>query len=89
MFAGLLTRTPGESNTPLQVELLKYVFLANFLGLPSISVPVGFDASNSGMPIGLMLTGAQYTEDVLLRLARAAESAEPLAPPTDAVDLLA
>ena len=37
---------------PFQVELLKYVFLANFLGLPSLSVPVGFDESNNGMPIG-------------------------------------
>lgn len=57
----------GESNTVLQTELLKFVFLANFLGLPSISVPFRF-AVNSNMPIGIMLTGPQWKEDMLLML---------------------
>ena len=32
----------GESNTRLSLQVMKYVFLANFLGLPAYSVPVGF-----------------------------------------------
>lgn len=62
----------GESNTVLQTELLKYVFLANFIGLPSISVPFGFDV-NSKMPIAVMFTGPQWKEDVLLMLASVIE----------------
>jgi len=57
----------GESNTPLQVELLKYVFLANFLGLPSIAVPLGLDPSHR-MPMSIAFTGPQWSEDVLLRI---------------------
>jgi Asp-tRNA(Asn)/Glu-tRNA(Gln) amidotransferase A subunit family amidase len=41
----------GESNTPLNVAMLKYVFVGNFLGLPGVSVPVGFDEGNGGMPL--------------------------------------
>jgi Asp-tRNA(Asn)/Glu-tRNA(Gln) amidotransferase A subunit family amidase len=63
----------GESNTVLQTELLKYVFLANFLGLPSISVPLRFDVTSS-MPIGIMLTAPQWNEDVLLMLSSFIES---------------
>jgi Asp-tRNA(Asn)/Glu-tRNA(Gln) amidotransferase A subunit family amidase len=63
----------GESNTVLQTELLKYVFLANFLGLPSISVPLRFDVTSS-MPIGIMLTAPQWKEDVLLMLSSFIES---------------
>ena len=37
----------------------------------------------------MMLTGAQYSEDVLLRLARATENTFPVVPPQDAIDLLA
>jgi len=28
----------GESNTELVVEMMKYIFLSNFLGMPSVSV---------------------------------------------------
>jgi Asp-tRNA(Asn)/Glu-tRNA(Gln) amidotransferase A subunit family amidase len=76
----------GESNTPLQVELLKYVFLCNFLGLPGISVPVGSDSTNAGMPIGLQLMGAQWSEDVLLNIAN--QMALPIKNPPSYVDVL-
>ena len=62
------TREYGESNTALQTELLKYVFLANFIGLPSISVPFGYNC-DSGLPISVMFTGPQWREDTLLSLA--------------------
>jgi Asp-tRNA(Asn)/Glu-tRNA(Gln) amidotransferase A subunit family amidase len=79
----------GESNTPMNVEFLKYVFLGNLCGLPGISVPVGVDATNAGLPIGLMLTGAQWAEDKLLRIGAAVEEDAVMKPPTDVVDLLA
>jgi aspartyl-tRNA(Asn)/glutamyl-tRNA(Gln) amidotransferase subunit A len=41
----------------------------NYLGLPAISVPCGFDAN--GLPIGLQLAGRPFAEARLLRLADA------------------
>ncbi len=42
-------------------------------GLPSISVPCGF--SESGLPVGLLISGAAYSEGMLLRIAGAYEKA--------------
>jgi len=79
----------GESNSELVVEMMKYINLANFVGLPAISVPVGQDTTNSDMPIGLQFTGAHWTEHNLLRLARATELVvQPLAPPAEYLDVL-
>lgn len=61
----------GESNTGLIVALMKHIFLANLLGLPALSVPVGYGAD--GLPIGLQLVGAHYDEATVLRLAHAVE----------------
>lgn len=63
------SKQAGESNSPLTVELLKYVFLGNYLGLPGVSVPVGFDRLNNRMPVGLMFSGPHWSEDRLLKLA--------------------
>src|SRR5580658_2264583 len=41
----------------------------NYLGLPAISIPCGFDAN--GLPIGLQLAGRPFAEARLLRLADA------------------
>jgi aspartyl-tRNA(Asn)/glutamyl-tRNA(Gln) amidotransferase subunit A len=45
----------------------------NLAGLPSVTVPVGVDAA--GMPIGVQLTGARWTEHMLLTVAWALERA--------------
>ena len=79
----------GESNTKLVVEMMKFIFMANYLGMPAISVPVGADASNDRMPVGLQFMGPHWSEHDLLRLARATERAvPPLARPADYVDVL-
>jgi aspartyl-tRNA(Asn)/glutamyl-tRNA(Gln) amidotransferase subunit A len=41
----------------------------NYLGLPAISIPCGFD--NNGLPIGLQLAGRPFAEARLLRMADA------------------
>jgi Asp-tRNA(Asn)/Glu-tRNA(Gln) amidotransferase A subunit family amidase len=43
----------------------------DIFGLPTISVPCGF--TNSGLPIGLQISGARFAEATVLSLARAYE----------------
>ena len=45
----------------------------NYLGLPAVSLPVGFD--RNGMPVGLQLVGKPFAEGLLLRAAHAFERA--------------
>lgn len=71
----------GISDTALVVQLMKHIFLANLLGLPALSVPVGM-GSASGLPIGVQLIGAWWEEATLLRIASAldADAAVPRPP---------
>lgn len=46
---------------------------ANHAGVPGISIPVGF--SKEGLPIGIQLLGADFSEATLLRMARSYEMA--------------
>jgi len=48
-----------------------YTIAANLAGVPSISIPCGFDESN--LPIGLQILSPAFTEDKLLRIARTFE----------------
>lgn len=43
----------------------------NFLGLPAVCVPIGFDTN--GLPISVQLVGKPFSEALLLRAARAIE----------------
>ncbi|KAK9162258.1 hypothetical protein Syun_003160 [Stephania yunnanensis] len=43
-----------------------YQIAGNFLGLPAVTVPVGYD--NLGMPIGLQLIGKPWSESTLIRM---------------------
>ena len=47
-----------------------YMALANFSGYPSITVPMGFV---EGLPVGVNLTSAAFTEQLLLNVALAVE----------------
>mmetsp|Transcript_41480 Transcript_41480/g.109417 ORF Transcript_41480/g.109417 Transcript_41480/m.109417 type:complete len:98 (-) Transcript_41480:370-663(-) len=60
----------GESNTALVMQLVKHIFLANLLGLPAVSVPIGL-GQRSQLPLGLQLIGRWWEEATLLRLAGA------------------
>jgi aspartyl-tRNA(Asn)/glutamyl-tRNA(Gln) amidotransferase subunit A len=56
---------------PAELVLLRNTRPFNVWGLPAISVPCGF--TESGLPIGLQIAGAQWREDLVLRLAWAYE----------------
>lgn len=57
----------GELNYIDGAKFMRYQIAANFLGLPAISVPVGYDTT--GMPIGIQLLGRPWSEATLLRVA--------------------
>jgi aspartyl-tRNA(Asn)/glutamyl-tRNA(Gln) amidotransferase subunit A len=58
---------PGTEHRFMAVSINTRPF--NYLGLPAISVPCGFDPA--GLPIGLQLAGRPFAEARLLRLADA------------------
>ncbi|KAL4588583.1 hypothetical protein LXL04_001475 [Taraxacum kok-saghyz] len=61
----------GESNIKVTGNLMRFIIAANLLGLPAISVPVGYD--KQGLPIGLQIIGRPWAEATILRLAAAFE----------------
>jgi len=79
---GLLTATTPATAFELGAVygdsvLMQYADLltvpANLAGIPGLSIPAGFDAQ--GMPIGIQLLGADFSEAKLLRIGRAYEVA--------------
>ena len=52
--------------------MTKFIFLGNFLGLPSLSVPAGAD--DNGLPVGFLLTGNHWSEASLLKIGNTLES---------------
>ncbi|GAB1315671.1 hypothetical protein MFIFM68171_05881 [Madurella fahalii] len=65
----------GVNDGDRTMESMEYVWLANFCGLPSLSVPAGFVPGKGGddVPVGLMATGEWCSEDQLLRFGAALE----------------
>eukprot|EP00298_Acanthocystis_sp_HF-20_P018361 c21954_g3_i1.p1 GENE.c21954_g3_i1~~c21954_g3_i1.p1 ORF type:complete len:622 (-),score=275.65 c21954_g3_i1:37-1869(-) len=61
----------GESNIPLLQKIMRFSFLANFCGLPAITVPIGYDSNN--LPIGIQFVANHWNEHILLRVARVVE----------------
>ena len=66
-------RETGESNTAEVMQMMKFIFLGNLLGMPGLTVPVDFDAP-TGLPIGLHFLGNHWGEHELLRIGHALES---------------
>jgi aspartyl-tRNA(Asn)/glutamyl-tRNA(Gln) amidotransferase subunit A len=62
-----------EALRPAELRLLRNTRPFNVWGLPAISVPCGF--TQTGLPIGLQITGPHWGEDSVLRLAHAYEHA--------------
>lgn len=61
----------GESDLATMTDLMRFATPGNFVGLPAISVPAGYD--ESGLPIGCQLMGRPWAENLLFRVARVAE----------------
>ncbi|PVH33678.1 hypothetical protein PAHAL_8G043700 [Panicum hallii] len=63
----------GELDYISGAALVRYSIAGNFLGLPAITVPVGYD--RGGLPVGLQLIGRPWSEATLLHLAHAVQEA--------------
>ena len=67
----------GEKSTdPLAMYLVDvFTVTCNIAGIPGISIPAGFTAGQTPLPIGIQLLGPVFSEEKLLRAARMYESA--------------
>ncbi|CAG8605159.1 7648_t:CDS:10 [Diversispora eburnea] len=61
----------GEINTIVTSDSMRFAQLANFTGIPAVSVPAGYDSNK--LPIGLQFMAKWYDEELLLRVAKASE----------------
>jgi aspartyl-tRNA(Asn)/glutamyl-tRNA(Gln) amidotransferase subunit A len=68
-----IVRAPGESESIVRAELLRFTRPANQTGFPAISIPCGF--TREGLPVGLQLMGPRWGEARLLSIALAYEEA--------------
>jgi amidase len=73
--------TAGSAAT---MEMVRPVLPANLLGLPSACVPAGRDQA-TGLPIGVLLTGGRFREDLCLDAAETIEARLGLETPIDPV----
>ncbi|XP_075479339.1 fatty acid amide hydrolase-like isoform X1 [Primulina tabacum] len=65
------TRT-GELDYINGAALVRYQVAGNFLGLPAVTVPVGYDQSS--LPIGLQFIGKPWSESLLIHVAYAIQA---------------
>nr|CAG8514488.1 7122_t:CDS:10 [Entrophospora candida] len=61
----------GEVDSVVATDVIHFLQLANFTGIPAITVPGGYD--DNGLPIGLQFMAKWYKEDLLLRIGKASE----------------
>jgi aspartyl-tRNA(Asn)/glutamyl-tRNA(Gln) amidotransferase subunit A len=59
----------SSARSDLLAAMTRWTRWANYLGLPALSVPCGFDAA--GLPIGLQIVGRPMAEPLLLAVAHA------------------
>ena len=60
-------RGHGESDNAKVYKIMRYAPMANFLGLPGLVVPVGYEI-DSGMPISFQLMGDAWSEHKLVEI---------------------
>mmetsp|Transcript_10824 Transcript_10824/g.40431 ORF Transcript_10824/g.40431 Transcript_10824/m.40431 type:complete len:1068 (+) Transcript_10824:167-3370(+) len=70
MTAPLLPRSAryGESDLKISGHLMRFAFLANFLGLPAVTIPIG-NSKGTSLPVGIQFMSRWWCEDILLKLA--------------------
>ncbi|KAJ0809792.1 putative fatty acid amide hydrolase [Helianthus annuus] len=62
----------GELDYVNGAALVRYSIAGNFLGLPAVTVPVGYD--KLGLPIGIQFIGKPWSEAKLIQIAYAMEA---------------
>ncbi|KAE7997541.1 hypothetical protein FH972_002167 [Carpinus fangiana] len=62
----------GELDYINGAALVRYSIAGNFLGLPAVTVPVGYD--KLGLPIGLQFMGRPWSEPTLIHIASAMQA---------------
>jgi Asp-tRNA(Asn)/Glu-tRNA(Gln) amidotransferase A subunit family amidase len=65
----------GESNMETTTAIMRHMFIGNLLGLPALTVPIGYDQKH--LPIGLQIMGPHWSEALLLQVGREVERAAP------------
>lgn len=71
----------GESDTTVISELMRYMFLANFTGIPAISIPIGLTEKGK-LPVGLQLMAPWWMEETLFKFSFVTEKEiKPKKPP--------
>ncbi|KAI9138230.1 amidase signature domain-containing protein [Paraphysoderma sedebokerense] len=58
----------GVTNSNLTFEVMRFMHLANFSGIPAISIPIGYTRSDH-LPISIQFMSSWWNESILLRLA--------------------
>ena len=67
-----ITATPLADVDEATAPLATFTRVANYLGACALSLPAGF--SGDGLPVGVQLLGAAFTDAVLVRIGRAFQS---------------
>jgi len=76
----------GISDLGTVTKLMRFIFLTNLTGHPSLSLPAGYTAD--GLPVGLQLSGRAWGERTLLETAWVLERTSERQQPQVFVDLL-
>jgi Asp-tRNA(Asn)/Glu-tRNA(Gln) amidotransferase A subunit family amidase len=63
----------GVSDLNMATKLMRFATPANLAGLPAISFPAGYTATD-GLPVGMQAIGRAWEESLLLRIARSGEA---------------
>ena len=74
--------TATRENMLATLELMRFVTIANLLGLPAARVPAGLV---DGLPVGVVITGDRFADDKTLAAAEVVETALGLATPINPV----
>ncbi|KIX07866.1 uncharacterized protein Z518_02520 [Rhinocladiella mackenziei CBS 650.93] len=67
-----ITSGYGVSDGDMTLKTMEYVYLANFVGTPAISCPMGYTEEN--VPVGLMAMGEWGSEEQLIAFGKDGES---------------
>ncbi|KNA09458.1 hypothetical protein SOVF_153470 [Spinacia oleracea] len=62
----------GELDYINGAAMVRYQIAGNFLGLPAVTVPIGYD--EAGLPIGLQFIGKPWAEATLIHIASAVQA---------------